>query len=144
MISTDFTNLTQYLAKGQINFSTGTFKCLLVSAAPSEANMDAWLVRQDVLTAAIEVAGTGYTAGGNAVTATVGATDATNNRTAITFGNPAAWTASTITAVGAIIYQVIGTAATDLLVAYLDFGGTITSTADSFTLTLSTPLYITR
>lgn len=123
-------------------YFTGTFKMLLVSSVPSEANLDAYDFRNDVTN---EVANSGtYAAGGSAVTCTVGAVDTTNNRVPVTFGAPAAWTGATISAVGGWIYKNVGTAATDELVAFVDFGGTITSTADTFTVTMATPLYINR
>ena len=140
MPSANFRNLPDHLARGAINFATDSFKCMLVSAVPSEANLDAWVNRSDVTT---EVTGTGYTAGGVAVTDTVGSVDTTNNRVSITFGNLSpGWTSSTITAVAAIIYKSTGTASTDKLVTMVDFGGTVSSSAGNFSVTFSTPLYI--
>lgn len=51
--------------------------------------------------------------------------------------DPTAWTGATIAAAGAVIYKDTGTPATSPLIAYLDFGGTITSTAGTFTLAFS-------
>ncbi len=121
-------------------YFTGTFKFLLVSSVPSEANFDAYDFRDDV---ANEVTGTGYTAGGVAATVTVGSIDTTNDRTPVTISNLApGWTGSTISAVGGWLYKVIGSAATDQLVAFVDFGGTITSTASDFNVTFTAPLYV--
>lgn len=140
MASANFTNLADHLAKGAINFSTASFKCILVSAVPSATELDTWINRSSVTT---EVTGTGYTTGGVAVTATVGAVDTTNNRVTITFGNLSpGWTSSTITAVGAIIYLNSGAAATDKLVQFVDFSGTVSSTAGNYSVTFSTPIYI--
>lgn len=140
MASANFRNLADHLAKAAINFGTDTFKCLLVSAVPSESNLDAWINRSDVTT---EVTGTGYTAGGVAVTATVGAVDTTNNRVSVTFGNLApGWASSTITAAAALIYKSTGTASTDKLVSMVDFGGNVSSTNGNFSVSFSTPLYI--
>lgn len=123
-------------------YFTGTYKMLLVSSLPSEADLDAFDYRSDV---ANEVAASGtYATGGAAVTCTVGAVDTTNNRVPVTFGAPAAFTSATISAVGGWIYKVIGSAATDELVTFVDFGGTITSTASTFTVTMSTPMYVNR
>lgn len=123
-------------------YFTGTYKMLLVSSAPSESDLDTFDFRADI---ANEVAASGtYATGGAAVTCSVGAVDTANNRVPVTFGNPAPFTSATISAVGAWIYKAVGTAATDELVAYVDFGGTITSTAGTFTVTLSTPLYVNR
>lgn len=142
MASANFTNLTDHLAKAAINFGTDSFKCLLVSSVPSEANLDSWVNRSDVTN---EISGTGYTAGGVAVTATVGAVDTTNNRQSITFGNLSpGWTSATLTAVGCIIYKSTGVAGNDKLVTFVDFGGTVSSTAGNYSVTFSTPLYINR
>ena len=123
-------------------YFTGSYKMLLVSSAPSESDLDTFDFRSDI---ANEVAASGtYATGGAAVTCTVSAVDTANNRVAVTFGNPAPFTSATISAVGGWIYKAVGSAATDELVTYVDFGGTITSTAGTFTVTLSTPLYINR
>lgn len=141
-VSTNFTNLTDHLARAAIAFPTDSFKVLLLASAPTEANLDAWINRSDVTG---EVTGTGYTAGGVAQVLTVGAVDTTNNRTPITPTNQApGWTTATISAVGAVIYKSTGTAATDKLVTYVDFGATVTSTAGNYSITYTTPLYINR
>lgn len=142
MASANFTNLPLHLANAAINFGTASFKCLLMTAVPSEANLDAWVNRSDVTG---EATGTGYTAGGVAVTATVSAVDTTNNRVSVTFSNLApGWTTSTISAAAAIVYVSTGSAATDKLVSMVDFGGTQSSSAGNFSVTFSTPLYINR
>lgn len=140
MASANYRNLADHLARGAINFATGSFKCMLLTALPSEADLDSHIFRSSIAT---EVTGTGYTAGGVAVTATVGAVDTTNNRVPITFTNLTnAWTGSTISAVCAVIYQNVGTAGTDKLIQVVDFAGTISSTNGNYSVTFSTPLYI--
>jgi hypothetical protein len=142
MASTNFTNLTDHLARGQINFASDSFKILLVSSVPSEANLDAWVNRSDVTN---EITGSGYTAGGVAVTATVGSVDTTNNRTPITFTDLSpGWAVATITAVGGIIYKSTGVAANDKLVQFVDFNGTVSSTGAAFNVDFTSPLYINR
>lgn len=142
MASSNFLALTDHLARAGINFAADSFKMLLVSAAPSEANLDTWANRSDVSN---EVSGAGYTAGGVAIALTVGSLDSANNRLAITAANLApGWTSATITAVGAIIYKSTGNAATDKLVAFVDFGGTVSSTNGNFVINFSAPLYINR
>ena len=121
-------------------YFTGTFKFLLVSSDPSEGNLDAYDFRDDI---ANEVTGTGYTAGGVTATVTVGSVDTTNDRTPVTITDLTnAWTGSTITAVGGWLYKVVGSAATDQLVAFVDFGGTVTSTAGNYSVTFTAPLYV--
>jgi hypothetical protein len=75
-----------------------------------------------------EVSGTGYVAGGQALT-TVAPTS--SGTTAFLDFNDETWTSSTITARGALIYN--DTQAGDPAVAVLDFGGDKTSTAGDFT-----------
>ncbi len=121
-------------------YFTGSFKFLLVSSVPSEANFDAYDFRDDI---ANEVTGTGYTAGGVAATVTVGSVDTTNDRTPVTITDLTnAWTSSTISAVGGWLYKVVGSAATDQLVAFVDFGGTVTSTVGNFSVAFTTPIYV--
>ena len=121
-------------------YFTGTFKFLLVSSDPSEGNLDAYDFRDDV---ANEVTGTGYTAGGVTATVTVGSVDTTNDRTPVTITDLTnAWTGSTISAVGGWLYKVVGSSATDQLVSFVDFGGTVTSTAGNYSVTFTAPLYV--
>ena len=121
-------------------YFTGSFKFLLVSSVPSEANFDAYDFRDDV---ANEVTGTGYTSGGVSATVTVGSVDTTNDRTPVTITDLTnAWTSSTISAVGGWLYKVVGSAATDQLVCFVDFSGTVTSTAGNFSVAFTTPLYV--
>lgn len=144
MASANFTNLPRALAKGDIDFDTNTFKVLLVSSLPSEANLDAWANRSDVT--GVEVAnGNGYTTGGIAQAFTLDAIDTTNNRQSVTWTNITnGWTSSTFSAVGAIIYKNSGTSTTDTLLHLVDFGGTVSCTAGNFSITYSTPFYINR
>jgi hypothetical protein len=116
----------------------GTFRLMLVSALPDEAAMDAAEFRSNVTN---EVTGAGYIAGGEIITATVGAKDATNNRVAVTLGS-VTWPAATISARGGWLYKVVGSAATDQVVAYLDFGGVITSTGGPWVFTPAAPIYV--
>ena len=121
-------------------YFTGSFKFLLVSSVPSEANFDAYDFRDDV---ANEVTGTGYTSGGVAATVTVGSVDTTNDRVAVTITDLTnAWTGSTISAVGGWLYKAVGTAGTDELVSFVDFGGTVTSTAGNYSVTFTAPIYV--
>lgn len=143
MASTNFTNLPRNLALARHNFGSDTLKVMLVSSIPSEANLDAWVSRADVTN---EVAATGgYTAGGIAQAFTLDALDTTNNKQTITLTNITnGWTSSTISAVGCLIYKNSGTASTDYLLSFVDFGGTISSTNGNYSITYSAPLAINR
>ncbi len=138
MASFNFTNLARHLAKADIDFDTAALKVLLVSVVPSGANQDAWNFRSDVTN---EVAGTGYTAGGIAQAFILDALGA--NAQTITYTNiVSGWTVATFSAVGAIIYQNTGAAATDKLLHFVDFSATVTCTAGNFSITYSAPFQI--
>lgn len=129
---------------GDAYFGSGTFKMMLVTAAPSETNLDEWDFRNDV---ANEVTGSGYTAGGFAMTSvTVSAVDTTNNRVSVTFTPPSpALATTTLTGVvGGWIYKDLGSAATDELVQWVEFSSTLNATGGPVTVTFSQPLYINR
>lgn len=121
-------------ATGAINFAVDTFKVMLTTAT-YVPNKDTHAKRSDVTN---EVVGTGYTAGGNAVTVTVGSVDTVNDRVDITLGGTS-WPTSTITARYAVYYKSrAGAATADELVAVNDFGADVTSTGATFTLNAST------
>ena len=96
----------------------------------SSATLDATTT---AYTATNEVSGTGYSAGGQALT-TVAPTS--SGTTAYLDFNDETWTSSTITARGAMIYN--DTQAGDPAVAILDFGADKTSTAGDFTVVFPT------
>lgn len=121
-------------------FGSGTFKFLLVSSLPSESDLDTFDFRNDI---ANEVTGAGYTAGGVNVSVSVGAVDTTNNRVPVTVSNLSpGWATATVSAVGGWIYKSTGNAATDELVQFVDFGGTVSSTSAAYSVTFSNPIYV--
>lgn len=142
MASTVYTNFCRNLAIARHNFSSDTLKTLLHSSVPSETNIDSWIARSDITN---EITGTGYTAGGVAQALTFPAVDTTNNRQSITLTNLSpGWSSSTFSAVGATIYKNSGTSTTDYLIEFVDFGGTFTCTAGTFTITYTSDLLINR
>ena len=71
-----------------------------------------------------EVTGTGYTAGG----ATLSGKASGSSGTTYTFdAADVSWPNSTVTATGAVIYKSSGVATTSPLIAYLDFGGSVST-----------------
>ena len=78
--------------------------------------------------------GNGYTSGGATLAnKTAGYTSGTN---VIKFdGDDVSWTTSTITARYAIVYKSSGVASTSPLIAYIDFGADVSSTAGTFQIT---------
>lgn len=135
MASLVYNSAIRNAVTGQIDFDTDTFYMMLVTSTYTP-DKDTHLDRADVTN---EVTGTNYTATGQAVTVTVSAVDTANDRVDINFAD-VTWASSTITAAAAVVYKYTGTAADDLLVAYLDFGGDVSSTSGDFTVSTTTPL----
>jgi hypothetical protein len=112
------------------NFLANTIKVGLITATytPAQATDQFWSTPQ-----ANEATGTGYTAGG----ATLASKTATTSGLVTTFtGAATSWASSTITARYAVLYDSTpGTATTDPLIAYVDFGANVSSTAGTFTIT---------
>lgn len=137
MASLIFDSFADDLSKGNIVPNTDSYKAMLVTATYTP-NKGTHTKRSDVTN---EVTGTGYSAGGTAVTCTV-AKDTSGHKETYTFSNPS-WAASTITARALVIYKSRGGASSaDELVAYVDFGSDIASTAGTFSATFSSPLTI--
>ena len=121
------------LAKGAIDFDTDTFKVLMTTSSYT-ANKDTHTKRSDVTN---EVVGTGYTAGGTTSACTV-TKDTANDKVTLSFA-AVSWGGSTLTAAAAVIYKSRGGASSaDELVAYIDFGGSISSSGGTFSVGAST------
>lgn len=142
MASANFRNFALALAKGDHDFDTDTLKAMLVTAAPSESNLDTWVDRADVT--GEHAATGGYTAGGFNVTIDSVALDTAGNRAVITLSAASpTYTGVTLAGVlGCIIYKSTGVAANDLLISFVDYGSAKGVTAGNFTASFTTPLYI--
>lgn len=121
------TSFKQQLLEGVHDFrSSGDtfYMALYTSSATLDATTTAY-------TATNETSGTGYVAGGQALT---NVNPGTSGTTAITDFADETWSAATITARGAMIYNTTPAHTyTNPAVAILDFGGDKTSTAGDFT-----------
>lgn len=138
MASLTYTSFYYDLARGAIDADTDSFKIMLVTSSytPSKSGHTK---RSDVTNEV--AAGGGYATGGIAIACTV-AIDTVNHRVTFTFAN-VNWPTATILAAAAVIYKSRGGASSaDELVAYVDFGGNIISTADTFSVTLTSPITI--
>lgn len=140
MASIIYDSMLDDLVKGGIDFDTDVFHVMLVTDAYS-ANKGTHLKRTSP--AAFEVTGTGYAAGGLATTVTC-TKDTTNHREDLTFSN-VTWNTATITARGCVIYKLAGgvlpgTPGNDALIAFVDFGQNVSSTAAAFAVTFSSAL----
>lgn len=122
-----FYAFVEAMAEGKHNLGTDTLKVYLSNATP-DAAADA--VKADLAEIA---AGNGYTAGGNVATAT--SSVQTGGIYKLVLADPATWTA-TAGVIGPFRYVVLynETSANDDLIAWWDFGSTLTiSAGDSFT-----------
>ena len=119
------------LMKGVHNFTTGTGDTFKLALYDNSASFTA---ATTAYTATNEVAASGsYSAGGGALT---NVTPSSTGTTAFTDFADLSFTAATITAYGALIYN--DTAAGDPTVCVLDFGGAKTSTSGTFTIIFPT------
>lgn len=125
-ITAAFPNQSKLDALSALCPAGNTYKIALY---PSTAT---WDKTATVYSATGEVTGTGYTAGGAALSGY--AASLSGDTAILTFGNPS-WANSTITARGAIIYDATNG---NKVHAVLDFGADITSTNGTFTVTMPT------
>ena len=109
------------------NSSGNTFKLALSTTSAS------FTAATTAYTTSNEVSGTGYSAGGSALT---NVTPTTSSTTALTDFADLTFSSATITARGALIYN--DSASGDPSVVVLDFGGDKTSTAGDFTIVFPT------
>ncbi len=119
------------LANKEIDWDSDTIKVALATSTYTPAQ-DTHDYFNDITN---EVTGTGYTAGGATLASkTVTYTSGTN--TQAFDAADTSWASSTITARYAVIYDSTpGTAATNPLIGYVDFGADVSSTAAAFTIT---------
>ena len=129
------TSFTKELLFGVHDFANGadTFNmALYTNSASFDASTTAY-------TATNEVSGTGYSAGGQALT---NVDPTTSGTTAFTDFADETWTTATITARGALIYNTTpntgSISVTNPTVVVLDFGADKTSTAGDFTVIFPT------
>lgn len=119
------------MKKGLIDELNDDIKVMLVDGSYTP-DKDAHTKRSDITG---EITGTGYTAGGKSLTTKTVTQDNTNDL-GVLDADDLSWAAATIAADGAVLYKARGgLASADELIGYVDFGGTITSTAGAFTIT---------
>ena len=113
------------LLDGTMDFSSDTSQTFKIALYTSSATLNA---ETTAYITTNEVVGTGYTAGGVAITPTT----ATSETTAYVAFTDATWANSTLTARGALIYSSGGT---NPAVAVLDFGSDKSSNSSTFAVT---------
>lgn len=130
-----YTKFNDSVAKKLVNLSTDTLKVMLLSAYTVGSTQDSAQFVADVLAVATETSGTGYTAGGQALTS-VTLTDS-GHVTTLTCANPS-WATSTFNAAYAVFFDSTpGSNATNPVICYWDFGGTQSPSGAAFTLQIS-------
>ena len=113
------------LLNGVQNFSSDTFKiALYTNSATLDANTTAYTTSGEVAT------GGNYVAGGNTLSVSTTPTNGGSGTTAFIDFADTTWSAATITARGALIYN---NSKSNAAVAVLDFGSDKTSTDGDFT-----------
>lgn len=143
--TTIYNNALLEMARGSLTIpANATHKVMLLAPGSTYSAVKSHAYVSDVLgSGGTEVAsGAGYTPGGNAVPTVAAAAISGTNNIGITFSD-VSWPSSTISARQAIIYKPGATAGvyTDAkLIAHIDFGTTITSSASTFTVSFSSPL----
>ena len=125
MASFVYDSVLNDLVNGDLDFAVDSYKIMLVTSSYTAAK--ATHNRRDDVTN--EITGTGYTAGGAAIVCTL--TDDTSKKI-LTFASTS-WATATFSAAGAVIYKARGGASSaDELVAYLDFNGSVSASASTF------------
>lgn len=109
------------------DFSASTGDTFKIALYTSSATLDS---STTVYTTSDEVVGAGYTAGGGTLVNATGSPFLSGTTAFIDFDDYT-WTTATISAAGALIYN---SSKSNKAVAVLNFGGTYSSTAGSFTI----------
>lgn len=129
------------LGLSDIAMTGGTYKVALSNAAgpvtlASTGVSTAKLFADWTANVAAEITGTGYTAGGATVSTPTFAAGGANNSVATwTSASNPSWSAATFTASQAVFYE--SSASTYQLICFWDFGGAVSVTSGTFTLTIS-------
>lgn len=127
-----FSNAILNLLKAKGDLSAITIKVMLTTSSYA-VNKNTHDFRDDVTN---EVTCTGYVAGGKTLTTV---TLAISSNVVTLDADDILWTVTgTLTARYAIIYASIGSAATDFLIGYVDFGGDVTAIDGTFKITWNT------
>ena len=125
---------------GNIVLTGGTYKVALSNATgpigESTSGISTAKLLTDWTAIATEITGTGYSAGGATISAPTVTAGGSNNTIATwTSGSNPQWTSSTFTANQAVFYE--SSASTYQLICWWDFGGSVSVTSSTFTLTIS-------
>ena len=126
------TSFKSELLGGTHDLDTHSIKLALIKASPTGTYGAATTNYSNVTGNSDETTGTGYTAGGQVLD---NITISTSGTTAIVYIDDEAFTSSSISADGCIIYNA---SASNKAICVIDFGGTQTSTNGDFTIQFPT------
>jgi hypothetical protein len=123
-----------------IKLTGGTYKVALGNAAGpiglSTAGISTATLFTDWTAIVAEIIGAGYTAGGATVASPTFAAGGSNNSVATwTSASNPNWTSATFSANQAVFYE--SSASTNQLICFWDFGGAVSVTSSTFTLSIS-------
>jgi hypothetical protein len=119
-------NLMDGTTNGVWDWDTDTIKIALHTDAPV---MDT----DDFFNDLTDTTGTGYTAGGATLGTKTATYDTASDQIRLDAAD-ASWTTSTISAAYASVYKSTGTGSTSPLISWIDFGGTVSTTAGTFSI----------
>jgi hypothetical protein len=127
-----YDNFFTSLGAKQINLASDTFKAILLGTGYTP-NQGTHRYQSDL--GANEITGTGYTAGGQTISPVTPAVNTGTHVFNLTGSNPS-WPSSSLSArYMAIVDTTPGSAATNPLVCFIDFGGTETTVNGTFSVT---------
>lgn len=118
---------------GGINYTSDTIRVILLGASytPSQAH-------EFKSSLTNEISGTGYTAGGKALSSKTISVDQSAGTITLTAANPV-WSTATLTGIRyAVFYKDTGTASTSPLLSYMDFGTPFNVSGENYTIKLPT------
>lgn len=139
MASFYYNKALEALFSGQLDFTASsgqTFKVALLDATygGGEAERDGDNFFSDV--SAFEISGTGYTAGGEALTGVDVTRSDANNRATVD-ADDVVWTTSTMTFRYGVLYRDTGTPTTSPVIKMIDFGSAQSTSGTDYVITWS-------
>jgi hypothetical protein len=130
MASVIYNSFKRDIMNGAIDLDTDTINVMLVTSSYT-VDIDSHTKRSDITN---EVVGAGYSSGGSALASKAVTVDNTDNEGVFDAAD-LAWTTSTITARGAVLYKARGGASSaDELICFIDFSTDKISTVGTFTI----------
>lgn len=120
----------QYDGTSVVDWDTDTIKVALLTAYSE--NQDTHDFFNDASGA--EITGTGYTAGGASLGSKTATYDTASDQTRLDAADTT-WTTSTLSSTECVVYKDTGTGSTSPLIGFVDFGGTVSTTAGTFQIT---------